>query len=335
MQLRSTLRLLVPILLATGAALRAQEFSLLAGGMNTPDASPLHSSYAWQIDYRHGLVQNLELSIAWVNEGHVSGHHRDGNAYELWYRLPFNTNVIRLSLGAGAYYYYDTQPLPPPSTDSLNLHGVAPILSLSAEGAIYDRWFWRIIFNRVNPSAAIKTNTALFGLGYWLGPGPGLPMGNLPGLFEGARAGVGEAKNEFTVFGGWSVVNTLFSQGSAACGAEYRRDLLPNLDATISYFYEGDPHIVRRGGVGLQLWPVAKSFGDHFVVGFGAGTYIYIDRKHQRPGQNAQAAVAGLVSPMVSYRLNDGWFVRLVWNRVITTYSRDSDIWLVGIGYRL
>jgi hypothetical protein len=315
--------------------LHAQEFSFLAGAMNTPDVKPNGNGYSWQIDYRHGLYRNVEISFAWVNEGHVLGHHRDGNAVELWYRLPYFANRFRLSFGVGPYYYYDTQPIPG-STDSVNLHGTAPIYSLSAEGEIYDRWFWRFLANRINAKSDIKTNTAVFGVGYWLGREPGIPKGNLPGILEGADAGTGSAKNEVTAFGGWSVVNTLFSEGAHACGAEYRRNLTPNLDGTISYIYEGDPHVVRRSGAGLQIWPVSKSFGGHFEVGFGVGTYVYIDRKHEpRPNQKTKAALAGLVSPMVSYRVTDAWFVRLIWNRVVTNYSRDSDIWLLGIGYRL
>ena len=319
-----------------GGRLGAQEFSFLAGAMNTPDVKPNGNSYSWQMDYRHGLYRNLEFSLAWINEGHVLGHHRDGNAFELWYRLPIYANRFRLSFGAGPYYYYDTEPVPGSSTDSVNLHGTAPILSVSAEGEIYHRWFWRAMVNRINPSAEMKTNTAVVGVGYWLGKESGLPKGNLPGILEGADSGAGGAKNEFTVFGGWSVVNTLFSESAWACGAEYRRNIASNLDGTVSYIYEGDPHVVRRSGAGLQLWPVAKAFGDRFEVGFGIGTYIYIDRKHPSgPDQKTQAALAGLVSPMVSCRLNDDWFVRLIWNRVITNYSRDADIWLLGIGYRL
>lgn len=281
--------------------LRAQEFSFLAGAMNTPDVTPNDNGYSWQIDYRHGLYRNVEVSLAWINEGHVLGHHRDGNAFELWYRLPFFENRFRLSFGVGPYYYYDTQPLPGSSTDSVNIHGTAPIYSVSAEGEIYDRWFWRFMVNRINPTTDIKTNTAVFGVGYWLGKDSSMPKGNLPGILERTTFGPGNAKNEFTVFGGWSVVNTLFSEGAFACGAEYRRNLTPNLDGTISYIYEGDPHVVRRSGAGLQVWPVSKSFGDHFEVGFGIGTYIYIDHKHQpRPDQKIQTALAGLVSPMVS-----------------------------------
>jgi len=163
-------------LLVTGLSggLHAQEFSFLTGAMYTPDVKPAGNTYSWQIDYRHGIYKNIEGSLAWINEGHVAGHHRDGNAFEVWYRLPWFENTFRFSFGVGPYYFYDTQPLPG-TDDSLNLHSVAPIFSLSASGVIYDRWFWRLVANRINPTTDIKTDTLVLGVGYWLGKEPRLP----------------------------------------------------------------------------------------------------------------------------------------------------------------
>lgn len=321
---------------AAGGCLRAQEFSLLAGRMFTPDLTAHNSSYAWQIDYRHGIYRNLEASIAWINEGHVRGHHRDGNAFELWYRLPLFSNILRLSAGVGPYYFYDTQPLPGSDNGSLDVHGVAPIFSLSAAGVLRGRWFWRVMLNRINPTTDIQTNTILAGMGVWLGAQPSLPQKNLPNLLHWAENRVGGNRRELTVFGGWSVVNTLLSQHALAGAVEYRWSVAPTIDATVSYLYEGNPHIIRRSGVALQLWPLTKSFGDRFELGIGVGAYVYIDRRQPLPtGQKSSAAVAGIVSPTMSYRFGHGWFLRVIWDRVISDYNRDADVWLVGLGHRL
>jgi hypothetical protein len=32
------------------------------------------------------------------------------------------------------------------------------------------------------------------------------------------------------------------------------------------------------------------------------------------------------------YRLDDRWRVQLTWSRVITSYARDSDVFLLGAG---
>ena len=35
-----------------------------------------------------------------------------------------------------------------------------------------------------------------------------------------------------------------------------------------------------------------------------------------------------------SYRFSDRWFTRFNWNRVMSNDSRDTDIFLLGLGYR-
>jgi hypothetical protein len=323
---------LTALFFAFGPNLSAQEFSFLTGEMSDP--SLRQGSYAWQMDYRHGLYNSFEASVAWINEGHVVGHHRDGTAAEVWYRVPLEENSLRLSLGAGPYYFYDTEPLT--NGDSRNLHGVAPLFSASAEGEIYRRWFWRVIVNRIQPTTDIATNSVVAGIGFYLGKEGQLPKGNLKNLFGESEASPFNRPNELTVYGGWSVINTLFSEGAKALALEYRRDLNRHFDWSVSYIYEGDPKIVRRSGVGIQVWPVTKYFDDRFELGFGVGTYVYIDRKHIRgTPQNHQAALAGLVAPMGTYHFGERMFTRIIWDRVITNYNRDADIWLVGFGYDL
>jgi hypothetical protein len=51
-------------------------------------------------------------------------------------------------------------------------------------------------------------------------------------------------------------------------------------------------------------------------------------------GRKNPAAIAPLVSFTIARQLSDHWVVRVVWDRVISNYNRDSDIFLVGLGYR-
>jgi hypothetical protein len=41
-----------------------------------------------------------------------------------------------------------------------------------------------------------------------------------------------------------------------------------------------------------------------------------------------------MVSASANYRFTNHWSIRAIWNRLITNYDRDSDIILVGPGYR-
>ncbi len=323
-----TWKLSALLLLCAGLNLHAQELTFLGGLL--PRSSLERSSFTWQVDYRQDLYRNFAASIAYINEGHLPGHHRDGTAWEAWGRLPFFQDRVSLSLGVGAYYFFDTQPLP--GGDTADVHGTAPIYSLSATGYLSNRWFYRLNFNRITPNHQINVNTMTVGAGIWLGqdkkPTPG-KLGDAPDEYSYVT------ENELTVFGGQSIVNTFLSQKALAYAGEYRRGVMPHLDWTASAIYEGDPKIIRRSGVATQLWFVNTFFNDRIAIGGGLGPYIYLDHHHPAgAGAKNPAAVAPLASLTFSTRLSAHWIVRLVFDRVASSYNRDADIFLLGLGYR-
>jgi|CZKI01.1.fsa_nt_gi hypothetical protein len=327
-------KLSVIFLICAGLKLNAQELSLLGGVMT--EAGAKNSSYTWQIDYRQDFYRNFASSIDYINEGHVPGHYRDGMAWEAWGNLPFLNDRIAVSLGAGIYYYYDTEPLA--GASSADVHGTAPIISFSVTGYLSDRWFYRVMVNRISPTGDIKTTTAAVGVGYWFGPHR-RPRGEQPSK-DATQDASFVTEPQFTVYGGQSVVNTFLSPKALAGAVEYRQGLLPHLDGTASFTYEGDPKIVRRSGVAFQLWPVNTFFDDSTSVGIGVGPYIFIDRNHPissgqtvNVGLKNPAAVAPLVSLTIARRLSYHWVARIIWDRVVSNYNRDSDIFLVGLGY--
>ena len=315
-------------LLCAGLNLPAQELSLLGGVL--PQTTSERSSYTFQVDYRQDFYRNFAASIAYINEGHLRRHHRDGTAWEAWGRLPLFNDRVSVSLGLGAYYFFDTQPLP--GGDTANVHGTAPIYSLSATGYLSNRWFYRFMFNRITPNHEINVNTMTVGAGFWLGqekkPTPG-KLGDAPDEYAYVT------ENELALFGGQSVVNTFFSEKARAYAGEYRRGVIPHVDWTASAIYEGDPHIIRRSGLATQLWFVNTFFNDRIAVGGGLGPYVYLDHKHPATaGKKNPAAVAPLASLTFSTRLSEHWIVRLVFDRVTSSYNRDADIFLLGFGYR-
>lgn len=316
------------LLACASPGLKAQEVTVLAGRMR-PDAGG-HSSYTYQVDYLQDFYRNLAASVAYINEGHVPGHHRDGAALEVWARLPFDHNRFSVALGAGGYYYDDTQRLP--AGGSADVHGTAPIFSLSGTGYLSDRWFYRATVNHISPSGEMKVTTAALGIGFWFGqekkPIPGL-LGDTPSERSYAT------EQEITVFAGQSVVNTFFSPQGRAFAAEYRRGLDRHIDWTASLIYEGNPLIVRRSGLATQGWAVNSFFGDRVTVGIGFGPYAYIDKKHPpEAGSHNPAAIAGLGSLSMTQNLSRHLVVRFLFDRVMSNYDRDADIFLLGLGYR-
>ena len=322
------LKLSAVVLFCASLRLHAQELTVLGGLL--PKSDFKQSSVIWQLDYRQDFYRNFAGSIAYINEGHVPGHHRDGTAWELWGSLPLDKDRFTISLGLGAYYFYDTQALP--GGDTADVHGTAPIFSLAATGYLSDRWFYRIMLNRIDPANQEKVTTLTAGAGFWFGqdkkPTPG-KLGDAPNEKSYLT------ENELTAFGGQSVVNTFLSQKARAYAGEYRTGIFPHIDWTASVIYEGDPEIIRRSGVASQLWFVNTFFDDRISFGGGLGPYVYLDHKHPaKVGSKNPAAVAPLASLTCAVRLSEHWFVRAVFDRVTSNYNRDSDIFLLGLGYR-
>ena len=315
--------------------LHGQELTFLGG--TTTQTGIRNSTYTWQLDYRQDFYRNFASSIAYINEGHFLGHHRDGTSWEVWGNLPLFNDRLALSLGGGVYYFYDT--IPAAGDGTADIHGAAAIFSFAATGYLSDRWFYRVMVNRISPTSDIRTTTAAVGVGYWFGLNR-RPLGKTPGEADTIDAQY-VTEPQLSLFGGQSVVNTFLSQKALAGAAEYRQGLLPHLDGTASFVYEGDPKIARRSGVAFQLWPVNTFFDESTSVGIGVGPYVFIDRNHPvnsgqtlNIGRKNPAAIAPLVSLTIARQLSNQWIGRLIWDRVISNYNRDSDIFLVGLGYR-
>lgn len=319
-----TLRIFA-LLAALGGAVAAgaQEFSAQAG--TTGSGLALSSHYSWQIDYRQALDRHLAWSVSWINEGHELQHHRDGVAAQLWAVLPVHSDKFSLSLGLGPYHYFDTELLPGGTT--VNSHGWTPIYSLAATYYTRSPWFLRLTANRINHSNGLETNSLVAGAGYAFGErrvrSPRRSAENLT------------TDHELTVFLGESVVNTAESEGAIASAIEFRSGLSPHFEWSASWINEGNPQIIRRNGFATQLWVVEAFLGKSMTLGLGVGPYLLFDRKRAPvAGQDSPRTLAALVSPTATLRLSDHWQARLTWNRVVSNYNRDADIFLLGLGYR-
>ncbi len=140
-------------------------------------------------------------------------------------------------------------------------------------------------------------------------------------------------RDEVSIYVVKSVINIAGNPSALGGAAEYRYRFSPFLEGAATYIYEGNPKVARRSGMSVQAWPVRTGVSDHIEIGAGFGAYVFIDTKHEPdPGRNATAAVAPIVSLMTSYRVTPDWFIRIIWDRVVSNYNRDADIFRVGFG---
>ena len=326
---KSTIRFVVSVAVAYGlssaAPLRAQELSVL-GGMGRASA-PSESSYSWGFTYLQALDHYNALSYSWINEGHFTGHHRDGFALQYWRRAWFFDQHLALAAGIGAYNFFDTTASDEGRPYS-DVHGWAMIYSLSATWYTRSSWFYQLRLNQINAFGSIHTTTGMLGIGYQLDASGG----------QSASSGGWDlrtnSRNELTALAGITEVNSLHSPSAFAMSAEYRHGFGSYVDATLTWIDEGKTELTRRNGVASQVWLSRGFYDDKLRLGFGAGPYIAVDTWRVHGGTESGDKVSALITMTASYQFAKHWLVRASWNRVLTGYDKDSDIYLAGVGYR-
>ena len=312
---------LIACALASGAAL-AQELSLAGGETRT--RVPEAHSFGVGITYTHGLAANLEASLAYRNEGHVPGHHRDGHAAQLWLKAPVAVPELTLAVGAGPYYYFDTalaEGSDPSQYD--NAHGWGALYGVTATWRPRTgKWFYQVRVEHAEARRSLDTTMILATVGYRLEQDPAFPPAGEAHALRGGElfAGLGQ-----------TIVNSLQSESNHAVAGmvSYRHAFGPVLRASVGWIHESDARLVRRNGVALQGWLEPSFDGGRFTLGLGGGGYLAVD--HYRPGEKD---LMGLIGTTASYRVADHWSARLEWQRVASTHDRDSDIVLLGMAYR-
>lgn len=58
------------------------------GGSGSPSLSPSlkETTSSYSFEYAHNLSDYAYASFTWLNEGHVTDHHRDGYSPQIWLR---------------------------------------------------------------------------------------------------------------------------------------------------------------------------------------------------------------------------------------------------------
>jgi hypothetical protein len=309
------------LILALGTPAAAQELSLLAG--TTAALGSDDESYSWTLEYLHRLHDHAAISLSWLNEGHLPGHHRDGHCVQVWAGTAVLDPRLWLSAGIGPYRYFDTVEAEQ-GAGYADDHGWGAVLSIGSSWYGDSGWLFHLRANRIVTQKAIDTTTLQLGLGYQLGE----PA-------DAHRESAREANSEITVLLGSTIVNSFESEQDLAMSIEFRHRLGRHVEWTVAWLDEGDSRLVRRDGVTTQLWLVRSFFLDRVALGAGAGVYVGVDKyRKNQPSEEGDEAVSLIITATASYRLGARWVTRASWNRIATDYSRDTDVILAGVGYR-
>ena len=284
-------------------------------------------SSGWGLSYRKALAPCFAVSLAYLNDGHFPGHHRDGVTAEAWLPLHLSQRLT-LSAGTGPFYYYDT-------TTANNRAGYADVHDwawLYSLDLIYQPWdkfglFFDLRLDHTAPARSIETTSLGLGIG-WRSVSEFDQGHDTPGTS-------GFADNEVTGYYYKTVVNSLSSQTSHAQEVEYRVRLWEELRASIGFLNEGNAQLIRRDGFLGELWAEPNFNSGFWSIGAGIGIYSAIDKYRASPGRHISDVVSATVSmrPLMSLGI-DRLAVRFTWHRIVTDYNRDTDIVLWGLGYR-
>ena len=327
-RVRTVFRLAIAVLLSWSLSPAvAQEIGLLAGYLLEHDIE--QETYSWDLEYVHALGEHGAVSIAWLNEGHFDNHHRDGQTVQFWIRERVFDPRLLLSAGIGPYFYYDTARASEGAAYSDD-HGWGGVLSASAKWYGRHRWFYELRLQRVIANAGFDTTALLGGVGYQLeaptSPGPVTKPIEFSEL---------TTERELTVYAGQTIVNSFESEQGLARAIEYRQGISPHVDWSVAWLHEGDAELVRRNGIIAELWLVRDFLKKRLALSAGAGMYIAIDKfRTDQEVEEGDETIAGVVSLSASYRFSSRWLTRVSWNRIVTDYNRDTDVILIGLGYR-
>jgi hypothetical protein len=294
----------------------AQELTGSIGLLRSDE--PRERTYGWLLSYGQDLRRHFAVSFSYQNEGHVPNHHRDGYAAQLWAKTSMLSPRLSLAIGAGPYRYFDT--VRNDDGGYSDKHGWGLVYSATATVyAARSPWLYQLRADRVLLSHGIDTTRLTAGLGYRL-------QRDEPAEWKSAPR-----RSELTFFGGRTIVNSFESQTSSAYSVELRHAFGPILRGSLAWLDESDATLIHRKGVVVQGWLEPSFQKERLTFGVGYGPYIASD--DARRDKNG-AFGAGIVTLTASMRFAPAWVGRFSWNRVVSRYDRDTDVLLLGLGYR-
>ena len=315
--------------LAATLPVRAQMVVASAGHLN--DTGHAEATYTWRLNYLQQIVPGWGASLGWMNEGHLPDHHRDGPVLEAWRYWQLGNRPGHLALGLGLYRPFDT--ITGPDGSFQDRHGCRGVAS-AALGRPLDadrRWLAAVQADRTFGGWAPQTQSVSLGLGYRLGQAFRLE-GEAGGGAGGSEPLLPQTLN---LYYGTTVLNSFQSETAPAYQIEYRRTLTSYWEWSLAYSDEGSPGVIEREGIVAQGW-----FGGWFLdqklqlsVGWGPYANRFKETGDGGATWDTSYRMAMRITLGAAWRLGRSLLARAAWNRTVTSFNRDSDVIVGGVGY--
>nr|WP_314608069.1 hypothetical protein [uncultured Janthinobacterium sp.] len=295
---------------------QAQDISGMAGALKVNATN--ERTFVAAVSYTQPVNNYSAVSLSYINEGHPQDHHRDGMAGQVWLRTKNVEQGLMLGAGVGRYFFFDTARTDDGLHNFANDHGWGSIASLQARWQFDNRWYAQAQLNRIKPDGKDNTTHLLIGAGYRYDGVPGAKLHLQNWAYD----------DTLTLSTGHTIVNSFRSETARPFTLEYRRAAGKYVDWSATLIDEGGTALAHRRGLAAQLWLI-RSLNEKVEFGMGGGPYMAWDAR-DTPGHDAR--LNGLLSAVARYHVNRHWVAHVVWNRVVTDYHRDADVFLVGVG---
>lgn len=259
-------------------------------------------TYAYQAGFDRNVSENFSIGATYYNEGHLPNDHRDGLSVQGWYGLKLSHDLA-LKLGIGPYLSMDGNY----SGTEVNQKGYGILSSVALKWyPTSSSWYLRAQYNNVLLVNGYGSNAVLLGIGT---------------DYEKRKASL-VPDTEFGVWGGISRTTNANTNNGLAFQIEGKRPINDYLSYSVAYLDEGNNGSTNRQGIMGQLW--LEGHSEKWNYGAGFGPYLAYDK--MQSGPNLLAAGSFRLTRNVTKSTQLGF----TYNRVVSTYNRDADVYLFG-----
>jgi hypothetical protein len=262
------------------------------------------------VNLSYGLSDWFAINAVYLNEGHPENHHRDGFAIQPSLYKDFDD--WRVQLSAGPYYSMDTTRQPDGSV--LNDRHLGWLSSVALKWQPRQRiWYVGLGYNNVWMPNKLNSNSVVLFLG-----------ADMQKDDRSGDSGDGSKSN----IGLWVGPGDTTNPGTKVKTAgqlEFGFPINELFSYSIAGLYEGNTTLADRKGVMAQAW-YRQEFND-WTLSAGAGPYLERDALRDKRATNLLA----VASVRATYKLTRRTHVGLNFNRVISFYNKDADIFMLGI----
>lgn len=264
----------------------------------------------FQVGFSKSITDTYGVSLGYMNEGSITNNHRDGFVVQGYYERPV-LNKVYLGLAAGPYLAMNTTNV---NGNQLNNKELGLVISPYLKWyPTSSNWYVRLQGNYNAVASAPNSYGILAGVGFdYQSRNAAYPSSTnvVVGLYAGAS---------HTTRGG--------STTAVGYQLEVKNPVANKFSGSISYLNEGNTGIVNRQGVVIQGWydhPASQKW----TLSAGIGPYFYSDALNNKSGVMAVGTL------QASYEVVKDVAVNFRFNRVMSSYDKDQDMFMLGVQKR-